>query len=261
MNGFEFVSQKVWIKLMKLPSIIAGLVLVPFMQGCSDFAFIRGGLKPIAGSGTIITETREISDFDRVSVSGPGNLKLIQGDEESLTIVGDDNFMPLIRSEVSGGHLGLGPRNVSLRPTQAIQYTLKLKTLKKLDLSGSLRASGEEITAEDLEMGVSGSGRLRIENLEAGGISIRISGSGDVSLAGSVTEQNTRISGSGGYDGADLKSQKAVVSISGSGSVTLQVSEELDARISGSGSVKYHGTPKVMQQVSGSGKIRSLGER
>ena len=246
---------------MKIPPIIAGLVLIPFMQGCSDFSFIRGGFRSVSGSGAIVTETREVSDFDRVSVSGAGNLKLIQGDEESLTIVADDNFMPLIQSEVTGGHLRIGPRNVSLRPTQAIQYTLKLRTLKGLDLSGSLRASAEKITAEVFESGVSGSGRLRIENLEADQVSIRISGSGDVYLAGTALEQQTRISGSGGYDGAGLKSRNAEVTISGSGGATLQVSEELNARISGSGSVKYYGSPKVTQHVSGSGKIRSLEER
>ena len=246
---------------MKIPSIIAGLVLVPFMQGCSDFAFIRGGLRPIAGSGTIITETREVSDFDRVSVSGPGNLKLIQGEEESLTIVADDNFMSLIRSDVSGGHLRVGPRNVSLRPTQAIQYTLKLKTLTDLGVSGSLHAAANEIATESLQAGVSGSGKIQIENLEADELSIGISGSGDADLAGTVRRQRIRISGSGGYDGAGLKSGDADVTISGSGSVTLNVSEELNASVSGSGSVRYYGNPKITQRVSGSGKIRSLGER
>ena len=40
-----------------------------------------------------LTETRDVSDFSRVDLTGVGQVFITQGAEESLTIETDDNFM------------------------------------------------------------------------------------------------------------------------------------------------------------------------
>lgn len=215
----------------------------------------------IQGSGTLVTEERAVADFDHASLNGSGQLTIVQGDEESLTITTDDNLLEHLQSTVSGRRLLLGPERVSLRPSQPIQYLLRLKDLRRLDLSGSLSATSETLTTETLALHISGSGDIRVGTLEAESCETHISGSGEVELAGQVGSQDLRVSGSGQYRAADLQSQTADISISGSGKATVWVSERLDASISGSGSVSYYGTPTTSSSVSGSGKIRGLGAR
>lgn len=215
----------------------------------------------IRGSGTIITEARQVSGFDRVSLHGSGHLTLIQGDEEGLTITTDDNLLPHIKSEVSSRHLVVGPDNVSISPTREIKFVLRLKELESLRLSGSFEVEAESLVADELDFGISGSGKITVGRLEAEETNLSISGSGKANLAGEVVRQGLRISGSGNYQAGDLRSQVADVRISGSGSATVWVSEQLDAHISGSGMVGYHGHPQANQHVSGSGTIRSLGEK
>jgi hypothetical protein len=215
----------------------------------------------IQGSGTLVTEERTVAGFDHVSLNGSGRLTIVQGDEESLTITTDDNLLEHIQSVVSGRRLLLGPERVSLRPSRPIEYLLRLKDLRRVDLSGSLSATSETLTTQAIALHISGSGNIRVGALEAKSCETHISGSGEVELAGHVVSQDLRVSGSGQYRAADLQSQTADVRISGSGKVTVWVSDQLDASISGSGSVSYYGTPTTSYSVSGSGKVRGLGAR
>ena len=54
----------------------------------------------VVGSGTAATESRSVSDFRGVSVSGVGQVILENTGTESLTITAEDNIMPLLESEV-----------------------------------------------------------------------------------------------------------------------------------------------------------------
>ena len=206
------------------------------LTGCS----LVPGWKTVTGDGRIVSQARDVGQFNEVSVSGPGELSVFQGSEESLIIETDENFLPLIKSEVSNGHLWIGPRDVNLRPSKSIFYKLKVKNLNALQLSGSVNAKAAAIKTEDLALGVSGSGAIAV--------------------AGEVVRQDTRISGSGSHRAPELKCSQAEAQISGSGHAILLVKDALRAHISGSGEVEYYGSPQVTRQVSGSGQVRQLGD-
>ncbi len=219
------------------------------------------GIKTIRGSGNLITESRSVSDFDRVDLSGRGQVVITQGGEESLVVETDDNVMPYVRTVVKSGTLDLGfdSKYKNISPTH-IQFTLGVKDLSGIKISGSGDITADSLDTERLEVKVSGSGNMGIDSLTTKSIKARISGSGNVDLAGEATEQGIGISGSGKYRAQDLRSETAKVKIGGSGSSTVWVTESLNARISGSGAVYYYGKPKVKSKISGSGKIKGRGE-
>jgi hypothetical protein len=208
-----------------------------------------------------VSETRTLSPFDRVSVSGSGQLVLIQGDQESLTIETDDNLLPLIKSEVTGDSLRIGPEGVNLNPTETIRYQLRLKSLKELHLSGSLEADAQSIQSDQLLVNISGSGKIHVPSIQASDLDLRLSGSGDIELAGKVDRQKIEISGSGNYRAGKCESQNASIHISGSGDATIWAHLALDATVSGSGTISYYGSPQVSSHVSGSGDVHSLGNK
>jgi hypothetical protein len=236
--------------------LFAALVaLTAASMGCANFS----GWRTVHGSGKSVRETRDVTGFDHVSVSGEGDLTLVQGDGESLTIETDDNLLPLIKSEVENGHLLIGPRDVNLRPTKAIVYRLNLKNLRALDLLGSLRAEAEAIKTDRLALGINGSGKITVTHLEVGALSTGITGSGTTSAGGVADSQEIRITGSGDHRASDLKCSQARVHIDGSGHIWLWVTESLSSEISGSGSVEYRGNASVDSHVSGSGRVRHRG--
>ena len=191
----------------------------------------------VNGSGTIITEQRDVTGFTGVCLRGSGALVIEQTGEESLAIVADDNLMPLLTSDVRDGKLILSVNdNTSIRPTEQITYRLTVKDLSEIEISGSGAADAKGIQTDRLASVISGSGKIII--------------------AGKANEQVIVISGSGDFLGEGLKCKKAAITVSGSGKAVLAVSDTLDATISGSGSTKYVGEPKVNTKVSGSGSVQ-----
>ncbi len=244
-------SKKIW---------FGPLLLLSF---CSCGA-IEGGLmgQRIHGSGEVISENREVHGFNAVNFSGSGDLSIQQGNIESLTIEADDNLLPFIRSDVENGKLVIGfRRGISIWNSSRIRYTLMVKELNELDLSGSGKTHAGPLRSQDFKVVLSGSGEIRMDNLDAATLRAHISGSGKMEIPGKISREEIDISGSGRFYAPDLESQSADVSVSGSGDCTLRVFQNLSAHISGSGSVAYYGNPSVTRRISGSGHIRSLGAR
>jgi hypothetical protein len=50
------------------------------------------------------------------------------------------------------------------------------------------------------------------------------------------------------------------VRLTGSGDVTVQVSDELDVRIADSGAVRYLGKPTVEKTITGAGDVERIGD-
>ena len=240
---------------MNKRAILALIVIALLLSAC-------GGLNIIRGSGDVITESRNVRDFDRVTLSGSGDVIITQGDDESLTVETDDNIMQYVTTEVRGGTLYLGfERGVSLVSATRLQFDLHVKDLVGVKISGSGNIISESLDTGRLDIDVSGSGDVEVDSLTAQDVEVKISGSGDIELAGEVTGQDITISGSGKYRAGNLRSERGKMTISGSGDATVWTTEAFDSRISGSGSVKYYGKPRINMTGSGSGKVRSLGEK
>jgi len=216
----------------------------------------------VRGSGDLITETREVSNFDSIALSGSGEVVVTQGGSESLSIETDDNVMEHVKAEVRGGTLELGfDEGLNLISSTRLIFTVGVDDLSELSISGSGDIESDKVDTDSIKVTVSGSGDVQIGTLVANAVEARISGSGDVDLAGETTTQDITINGSGNYRAGDLRSDSAEVSISGSGKVTVWATESLDASISGSGSVDYYGRPSVSMSGSGSGDVTSRGEK
>jgi hypothetical protein len=212
----------------RLPAFIAILFSV-ILNGCFG--------PSISGSGHVISETRNMSGFSKVSLEGSGRVVIEQGGPESLTVTSDDNLLSHIKTEVRGSTLVLGEKSgVSLSPSQDIVFKVTLRTLDNLDVSGS--------------------GAAQAKGLQGSRMKIDISGSGDVSAEGADDDLDVTISGSGRFRGDGLKSKRTRVDISGSGGAVVASSDTLDATVSGSGSIEYIGAPQVHQNISGSGSVR-----
>ena len=220
----------------------------------------------IQGSGNVITETRQVSNFDRIDLSGSGEVIVTQGGSEALTIETDDNVMEYVKAEVEGGTLKLGlvtgvATGFNFQSTTRLVFYVGVNDITGLTTSGSGEIESDRIESSQLNATVSGSGAIRIADLSASEVKADISGSGEINLAGEVAVQDVTISGSGKYLGGELCSESVKVSVGGSGEATVCATETLDADVSGSGSVNYYGSPSISASDSGSGKINSLGEK
>ncbi len=187
-------------------------------------------------SSDVTSESRDVSGFDEVELRGVGNLSLEQTGSESLTVEAEESVLPKIRTEVVNNRLIIGPEpNTSIQTTQPINYTLTVKDLNALKVSGS--------------------GDIEAEGISTDGLTVAVSGTGDVEISGEADSQEIEISGTGDYQAEDLESKEVKVDVGGTGSAIVNVSDQLDAKVSGAGSVEYIGDPTVNQDVSGTGEV------
>jgi hypothetical protein len=187
------------------------------------------------GSGIVVTESREVNDFNEIVLEGSGGVIVEVTGDESLSIEAEDNIIPLLETEVRNGRLRLGSGS-SISPTTEIIYTITAATLDGVVISGS--------------------GNVSVTGLESADFRVEISGSGNVETAGTVADTlSVSISGSGEYDGEDLVAADGNVNVDGSGNAVVNVTGSLDISLSGSGNIEYIGSPSVNVDKSGSGSV------
>lgn len=245
--------------MKKAVLLVLGALLLSLLAGCGLGVNV-GSFRVVTGSGHVATESRAVSGFSAVELSGFGELTITQGDNESLSVEAEDNFLPLILTEVRGKTLVIRIQQfTTLNPTKPIRYDVKLKNVNALTLSGAGSVRSDAVKAERLNLTVSGAGNLNLKNIKATDLAVTSSGVGNLELAGEITGQNVTLSGLGNYRAGDLKSKTARVNVSGAGNATLWASDSLDINISGAGSVEYYGSPEVTRKISGLGSVKSLG--
>jgi len=214
----------------------------------------------VKGSGEIIRESREVSDFNEIDLSGSGEIFLTQGEDYSFEIESDKNILERIETIVRGKTLFIKHKNrwECLKPSDSINIYVTMPEIIGVDISGSGRLRSEGgIIADDLDIDISGSGKVDLE-LAVKTIEAKVSGSGDFDLAGVAEKLDFNLSGSGNLRAFDLKTSDAKIKILGSGKAEVYAEDNLDITLSGSGKAYYKGRPVLKQSVSGSGKIESV---
>ncbi|MBC8507766.1 MAG: DUF2807 domain-containing protein [Chloroflexi bacterium] len=238
----------------KYLSVLLLLAIMLTVAGCN------AGL--VRGSGDLITETRQVNNFDSIDLSGVGEVIITQGGSESLSIETDDNVMKHLKIVVENGTLKLGFEEgfQSITPTRLV-FSVGVDDLTGLTVSGSGDIKADALKTDRLDVTVSGSGSVQVADLSVSKVTVDISGSGKVNLGGDAADQVVTISGTGEYLAGDVCSTSVEIDVSGSGDATVCASESLDTNISGSGLVSYYGKPSVNSSGSGSGTLNSLGEK
>jgi hypothetical protein len=215
------------------------------------------------GSGKVVTETRQVGSFDRVSLNGIGNLSISQGEKEILKIEAEDNVLPRIETTVQNGTLIIRFQNDNFQrnviPTKPVNYDLSVKDLSGIELSGAGSISSAQFKTDHLTIASSGAGSIKFGLITAQSLHANVSGLGKCELAGKVKDQNVVISGTGTYNARDLESENTTIIISGAGSSTVWSTSLLDITISGAGNVNYYGNPIVTKTISGIGSVKNLG--
>lgn len=223
-------------------------------------ATIGNGIK---GSGNLKTETRQVSGFHEVVLSGIGDLEITQGQNESLEIEAEDNILAVIETKVESGTLYIGFKEGTgnVQPTKTIIYTLSVVELTGLTASGVGNIHVPDLMTSDLDLQISGVGNIKIDSLEVSSLAVLISGAGSGEVKGGQAEKlKLEISGAGSFRAPDLELATADVSITGVGNARLWVTDMLDIMLSGTGGVEYYGLPRVTQLVTGLGSVKSLGD-
>ena len=237
---------------MLRPLLPAVLVLLAALPACR----ISFDGPSVAGSGVITSQTRSVSAFDRIDIGGAYDVIVRVGAARSVVLEGDDNLLPLVRTEVRNGTLHI-ESNEDLEPRKDLRIEIGIETLEGVHSGGSSDVAVRDVRSSTFDASVSGSSELTA-NGEFGDLSTSLSGSGEIHMDGTADVIDGTVSGSGELDLLRVRARAARIDVSGSGDAAVQVSERLDASVSGSGAVRYSGRPRVTSDISGSGAVERI---
>lgn len=219
-------------------------------------AVIFSSCEVITGSGNIITETRNVRQFEGIKSSGSVDVEIVDDNSRSLKVEADDNVLPYVITKVEDGTLNIYLKsNRSYRDVKVMVY-VSSPLLSQLSVSGSGSITAKDTLRHDEQIEIKASGSGDINALvDAPSIIANVSGAGNVNLRGRTRDFTCSVSGGGDLDCKNLLSENTIVKVSGGGNAYVYASVTLDARASGGGNIVYGGkptSPKIKKSGGGS---------
>lgn len=184
-----------------------------------------------------ISQTLDLTGFERIEISGIYDLDVTVGPAFSVTLKGPEYEMGRVEASVKNDVLNLdmrdrkrGEKKRRRNRRDGVEATVTLPILRGLDVSGVV------------------DGQIRNVNTDA--FEVSISGVGDVEVEGECGVFNANLSGVGDLEAEQLECNKVVVKVSGVGDAEVYAREEVDARVSGMGDIDVYGGPEKVSQKS-----------
>jgi hypothetical protein len=205
------------------------------LGGCTK----NGSTAPdqIIGSGRIVSQQLSMASFSGIQVTGTAKVFVRQDTVQSLRLEADDNIIGRITTSVNNGVLVVGLEQGSYNNVTINVYA-SMTSVTRLETIGAAEF-------------------ISVRPITTDNILCSITGAGKITLSGTATGQTVQISGAGDIRNSALVSSYSSVLISGTGSVEVNVTRQLDAIVSGAGSIVYSGNPQIVNKtVTGIGSIR-----
>jgi hypothetical protein len=218
------------------------------------------GCDKVTGSGPVVTETRNVTGFTGLEVSMSGRVNYTIGTAYKVEVQAQQNILNILETYLDNGRLYVKTKpGTWIKSNESITVNVTAPELNYVNLDGSANVyiTGNML-APVSAFRISGSGNIYADRVTVSDkFTATLSGSGDVKiLNGTVNNQALKTSGSGKVDMGNVVASKCTADINGSGSMWVNVIQNLDATIDGSGSVNYRGNPQVSVRISGSGKVK-----
>jgi carbon monoxide dehydrogenase subunit G len=211
------------------------IILLP-----ASLLFLLGGCHiGVHGSGVRKTEKRDLPSFTAIETTGAFDVQVTCQKPATFEIEGDDNLLPLIRTEV---------RNGVLRVSSTQRYSTNSPI--------SLRITVSDLTS----VSSTGAGKFTVSDLKNDNFEVHSTGAGMVTVDGQSNNVKISSTGAGKIDAHDLRASKVEVTVTGAASVDVYASDQLDVNVSGAGRVTYTGDAKVNKHISGAGQVNKKQE-
>ena len=190
----------------------------------------------VRGSGNVVTEKRDVSNFKGVHAGGAMQLEITAGKEFSVELEGEDNILPTIKTEVRGDKLYFERKEGRVWSRSRVTARITMPELDDLDVSGASDATVDNVETESLRLESSGASRIEI--------------------SGEARSLTVAVSGASKLDAENLKTERAKVQASGASKASVFASEGVDVNASGASKINYSGNPKsVNKDASGASSI------
>lgn len=214
----------------------------------------------VRGSGNVIQQSREASNFKGVSISNSMDLILRQDSAYSVRVETDDNLQRYIFAVVENGILHIRQEDrYDLVETGKIKVFVSAPLFRSVEATGACNVFTENKLSSDdvIDIDLTGASEATMD-LKSPKITADLTGASTLKIKGETQEFSVEGSGSSNIRCFDLMTEKTLIDMSGACDAEVYASVKLDVKASGASDVKYRGGASVSQDVSGAGSVRKV---
>ena len=220
-------------------------------------------------SGDVITEEREVRDFDEVTVKGLADVDISFGPEFKVIVTAHEDLIEDVRTDVRGDRLYVGLDTEENffdwfdwgdDSDNELRISITMPELTYLNIKGIGEVDIDRFEGERLEVTLAGVGDLTIADFTGKRLYVDLTGVGSLDIRGEVDDLEVELSGVGDANLRNLEAKHVIAEVSGMGDLKVYASESIEAFSSGFGDIVYYGNPvKVRRRAKGFGDIYAGG--
>jgi hypothetical protein len=256
------------ISIFLLTSILA-LLMIP-------------GCKGAGSGGDVVTEKKDVSNFNALDIGSAFEVDIRQSDTYSLTLHADESYIDYIEVTQTGNLLKiyLSPRHIFTDFTlgdRELRAEITLPDISQLVVSGATKGTVTGFSSHSsLGVVVSGASTLKMDsiaagitdievsgastltgNLTASTVNFIISGASSLELSGTADIAGMEVSGASHAQLEKFKTQAVTANVNGASSATINVEQTLNVEVSGASSLYFIGNPTLgTTTISGASTIK-----
>ena len=214
----------------------------------SSSAKAQDDRETIEGNGKTVTRDVAVKSFDQLEAKGIYELKLTQGNTESVKIEADENLQEYFTVTNEGSTLVIDTKklkNKNLKGKVKMKVYVTFKKLKTMEIGtvGGVQ-SQNQLSFENLELESSSVGNIDLE-LTANKINLNNKSVGNVKLSGKAEDAVIKNKGAGSLEATDFIVQTMDIDNSGVGNAAVNAQKTLKVKDSFLGKVSNKGAAPV----------------
>jgi phage shock protein PspC (stress-responsive transcriptional regulator) len=216
----------------------------------------RNGLECVncgAGERETISDLR---DFNQVEISGKFDLRILQGKNYSIELIGSEEEKEQYKVRRSGETLVIDyERNKDFDwedwdskgfSLEEMEIVITLPDLDKIEATGLGTIRLENIRGDDLEVDARGPVKIR-GNISMDDLILKLTGKAEADLSGKVRNMNARVEFASRLRAYDLEAQDAFVEVSGASFAKVNVKGTLEMDEGVASDIDYRGNPNLVR--------------
>jgi hypothetical protein len=230
--------------------VIAATLLALSISSCNhNFNFG----KSITGSGKVVTDKRNVAEFDKVTVSQGLECEVIYSDKSEVTVEADDNLINGIHTTVQNGTLKISSEYsnyINVVSKRIIVYMPKIVSLECT--SGATLKSGNTLLGNDITLKSSSGSAIEAE-VESDKVTLESSSGSEQKIIGKALKVYSASSSGSHIDANELLANEVFAQSTSGSSTSVHAAILLDGKASSGSSISYTNSPKEVRKEESSG--------
>lgn len=205
------------------------------------------------GSGNVISQTKDVGNFNGINVSNSFNVELKNGPVTSVVVEADDNLMKYVQVKVVNNVLRISLDNINVNDAHLkVLVTAPLIDEIKTSAAAEVVVKGSLFSEKAIHLNASSASEIKA-TIDAPSVEVDASSGSDITLSGRTRDLDVSASSGASINARELLSENSTAKASSGADVSVNASISVDADASSGGNISYRGAASTIKKSNSSG--------